>query len=93
MSAADSTTVERVRLRQSRAEPTVARLRLSHLLASVELRAPAMPPSAILMVRSMADPLPGRITQDFGPGARASADWERAARPQGKNSWAKGQSA
>jgi hypothetical protein len=38
-----------------------------------------MPPSAILLVRAMADPLPGRITKGFAPAALASAEWERAA--------------
>jgi hypothetical protein len=79
MLAADHTTLERVRLRHSQAEPTLARLRLSHLLSTVELQPRAMPPAAILMVHAMDDPLPGRITQELGPGARLSGEWERAA--------------
>lgn len=73
------TTLERVRLRGARVEAPVARLRLSHLLASASLQPPAMPPSALLLVRAMSDPLPGRITRAFTPGALASAEWERAA--------------
>ena len=60
MGLSDQTTLERVRLRRARVDAPVARLRLSHLLASASLKPPAMPPSAILLVRAMADPLPGR---------------------------------
>ena len=73
------TTLDRVRLRGGRVGAPVARLRLSHLLASASLRPPAMPPSALLLVRCMGDPLPGRITRAFTPGSLASAEWERAA--------------
>jgi hypothetical protein len=66
-------------LRKVRVDAPVARLRLSHLLASASLKPPGMPPSAILLVRAMADPLPGRITKAFAPAALASAEWERAA--------------
>ena len=79
MALADHTILGRVRLRQARADPTVARLRLSRLLGSVSLQPPAMPPSAILMVRAMDDPLPGRISLECGPGARVNPDWERSA--------------
>jgi len=81
MSLADQTSLECVRLHFKRtpAEATVARSRLSNLLASVSLRPPAMPPSAILLVREMADPLPGQITGGLAPGALASAEWEAAA--------------
>jgi len=66
-------------LRRARVDGPVARLRLSHLLASASLNPPGMPPSAILLVRTMADPLPGRITKAFAPAALAGAEWERAA--------------
>jgi hypothetical protein len=79
MPLTETTTVEHVRLKRSRAGPTVAKLRLAHLLAPLSLQPPAMPPSSILIVRSMADPLPGRITRGFGPAARAATEWERAA--------------
>jgi hypothetical protein len=42
-----------------------------------------MPLSAILLVRDMADPLPGRITSEFAPAARTPADWKRAAQDLG----------
>jgi hypothetical protein len=71
--------VEHVRLKRAPVQGPVARLRLSHLLSSATLKPPAMPPSAILFVRAMADPLPGRITNGFAPGSLASAEWETAA--------------
>jgi hypothetical protein len=74
------TTIERVRLRQARVEAPVARLRLSYMLSSVSFRPPVMPPGAVLIVRSMADPLPGRIAKKFDAGVLASGEWERAAR-------------
>ncbi len=82
MLLAESTTVEHVRLRRARVDAPVARLRLSHLLSSASLQPPAMPPSAILLVRTMDDPLPGRIAKGFAPGSIASVEWERAARNQ-----------
>jgi hypothetical protein len=57
----------------------VARLRLSYLFGPLSLRPPAMPPSAVLLVREMKDPLPGRITRDFGPAPVVTPEWERAA--------------
>jgi hypothetical protein len=38
-----------------------------------------MAPSAVLVVRSMSDPLPGRIAKDFSSAAIPSADWQSAA--------------
>jgi hypothetical protein len=82
MNLSDHTTLERVRLkfRRTPEHATVARSRLSHLLASVSLTPPSMPPSAILLVRDMTDPLPGRISVGFAPGPIATAEWETAAR-------------
>ncbi len=79
MAAPGDTTLEHIRLRRTRADPTVARLRMSHLLGPLSLRPPAMPPSAVLLVREMKDPLPGRITRYFGPAPVATPEWERAA--------------
>jgi hypothetical protein len=79
MALTNQTTLGRVRLRGARSDPMLTRLRLSHLLSSCSLQPPAMPPSAILFVREMDDPLPGCIARDFGPAPLASAEWERAA--------------
>lgn len=56
-----------------------ARLALAAALDRAELRPAGFPPSAVLIVRHMDDPLPRRLAphpQPSGPGA----DWERAAR-------------
>jgi hypothetical protein len=84
MWAAGSATLEHVRLKRSPVEAPVARLRLSCLLSSVTLRPPSMPPSALLIVRSMKDPLPGRIAtgNEFAMAATPSFEWESAARSE-----------
>jgi hypothetical protein len=79
MFADGRTTLNRVQLRRANVEPGVARLRLSHLLSTASLRPPALPPAAILVVRKMADPLPGEIAEEFVAGASATSEWEAAA--------------
>ena len=58
---------------------TDLRLRLGHLLNSADLHPLTIPPSAILIVKELADPLPGRFgySQD---GTRINADWEQCVR-------------
>jgi len=73
-------TIERVRVKRTRADLPAARARLSYLLSSASLQPPAMPPSSILLVRTMEDPLPGRIAREFVPGALATVEWQNAAR-------------
>jgi hypothetical protein len=80
--AVEGATIEHVRLRRAQVEPPVARLRLSHLLSSVALHPTAMSPSALLIVRSMSDPLPGRIARQFAAAPVASNEWESAAQSQ-----------
>jgi len=79
MGLLDQVSLEHVRLRGAGVDAPVARLRLSSLLASASLQPPAMPPSAVLVVRSMADPLPGRLVADLKPAAIARPEWEHAA--------------
>lgn len=79
MGLLDQIELEHVRLHGARAEPVIARLRLSSLLTSASLQPTAMPPQAVLVVRHMDDPLPGRIAPGFEPAAIASLAWERAA--------------
>ena len=71
------TRVERVRLRGDALDPTLARLRLGSLLAGTELRPSGLPPSAVLCVRQIVDPLPGALRLDTA-GVRAPPEWERA---------------
>lgn len=75
-----STTIDRLRVKAEpeRADQAAAlRLRLSHLLGTAELIPPGFPPSAILIVRRLADPLPGRLAGDERA-MRADPDWDRA---------------
>ena len=73
-----TTTIEHVRLRGAPVDAPVARQRLSYLFSSTALSPTAMPPSAVLVVRSMSDPLPGRIARELGSAAAPSVEWENA---------------
>ena len=79
MHAASSVTVEHIRLRGAQMDAPAARQRLSYLLSSVALRPSRMSPSAILVVRSMRDPLPGAIAKPFASAPLPSPAWENAA--------------
>jgi hypothetical protein len=79
MAQALSTTIEHVRLRRARLEAPAARQRLSYLFSSAALRPTAMPPAAVLVVRCMSDPLPGRIAREIESAAAPSVEWENAA--------------
>src|SRR5579862_7208376 len=48
----------------------------------MSLRPAVMPPSAVLLVRGMDDPVPGTIGANFEHNTRASAAWERAIKSQ-----------
>lgn len=73
--------VGRVQVRRSAGAAegeTAVRLRLGRLLGSASWQSSALPPATILIVRHLADPLPGRIAS--GPDSiRVAAAWERAA--------------
>jgi hypothetical protein len=79
MHAASEVTVEHVRLRGAQMDAPAARQRLSYLLSSVAFRPSRISPSAVLVVRSMSDPLPGAIAKQFSSASYASAAWENAA--------------
>jgi hypothetical protein len=72
----ERTVLERVRVRGD-AEASTARLRLGNLLAGAELRPAGLPPSALLCVRRVVDPLPGALPLDTHD-ARPPPEWERA---------------
>jgi hypothetical protein len=71
------TTVARLRLSGTAADPLAARLRIDRALNETSLAPPALPPSAILCIRRLADPLPGSIGSrgDWSPRHVA---WRRA---------------
>lgn len=70
-------TIRRARLRNTDVDATTARLRLEPQLGTAELRPRGLAPSAVLCVRRVADPLPGRIELDSTQ-ARPPPEWERA---------------
>ncbi|MGH2459329.1 MAG: hypothetical protein ACRDIY_10740, partial [Chloroflexota bacterium] len=79
MLADNKTHVGTLRLRTSPSEGSRVRLAVSSLLQSAELRPAALPPSAILVVRRVADPLPRHIAAQPG-NPRVNRAWEAAAR-------------
>ncbi len=71
--------VSRLRVRGRVADPLLTRLRASVALSSAALAPPGLSPAAILVVRRLDDPLPGRLPVSR-PGAVVSAEWENAVR-------------
>jgi hypothetical protein len=61
------------------ADPTTLRLRVDHLLGTADLQPPGMPPTTVLIVRCVSDPLPGGLAPDRQQ-ARIDRPWEKAAR-------------
>jgi len=53
------------------------RLSLNRLLGSADWRPPGMPPTAVLVVRHMPDPLPGKLVSNLSA-VRVSQVWETA---------------
>ncbi|HEY1902805.1 MAG TPA: hypothetical protein VGG56_10260 [Terracidiphilus sp.] len=77
-----ATTIEYLQLRGAMVDAPIARQRLSYLFSSTVLQPYVMAPSAVLVVRSMSDPLPGRIALEFASAAAPSMEWENAAKVQ-----------
>lgn len=76
----DRTRIGTLRVRGGRESANV-RLAVSGTLDRADLRPSGLPPAAVLIVRRMADPLPGRIAA-HRRSATADPAWERAARDQ-----------
>ncbi|KAA3661193.1 MAG: hypothetical protein DWQ04_17195, partial [Chloroflexi bacterium] len=57
-----------------------ARLRVSHLLSSAEIRPFSLPPTAIFLVHHLTDPLPGQMAANEA--VRVRSQWETAVRQQ-----------
>src|SRR3954451_9506808 len=53
--------VRKMRVRGAEADPLAVRSRLSSLFGSLDLRPRGLPASSILCVRSLRDPLPGKM--------------------------------
>jgi hypothetical protein len=70
--------IGRLRVQGGYNEAVALRLRLSQLLGSANLTPPGMAPTAVLIVRQLSDPLPGKLAvRHAATGNRA---WEEAAR-------------
>lgn len=67
-------------------EKVALRLKLGQLLGGAELYPPEMPPSAILMIQRLKDPLPGRMLPDSSA-VRVDPEWERAVRGALSDLW------
>ncbi|HEU0300490.1 MAG TPA: hypothetical protein VFR37_13565, partial [Longimicrobium sp.] len=63
-----------------------ARLRVQRLLDAAELEPPGLPPASVLVVRTLADPLPGRMAPRPGQ-AHVPAEWEAAVRAALAGRW------
>jgi hypothetical protein len=66
-----------LRVRSAGTERAALRLAVARQLGTVDLAPAALPPSAVLVVRRLADPLPGRVGAHPSR-FRAPADWDRA---------------
>ncbi len=73
----DETVIGALRVRGARDNTPALRLGLANLLNTTDLRPVGVSPSAVLIVRHMADPLPGRLAP-HRPAVRVDAAWERA---------------
>lgn len=71
--------IDRLRLRARGGDALGRRLRTASLLDQGDYRPPGVPPSAILVVRTLQDPFPGRLTITPAD-VRLNPAWERAVR-------------
>ncbi|HEX5165032.1 MAG TPA: hypothetical protein VFV93_06515, partial [Thermomicrobiales bacterium] len=76
----------RLRCRGEVAGETALRLRVDHLLGSADIQPVGMSPSAVLIVRRLADPLPGRLAP-HEPRVRVDRSWEQATRSALASVW------
>jgi hypothetical protein len=75
--SAPPTTVARLALRGLRPGDTAMALQASRLVGAIAARPSGLPPAAVLCVRRLSDPLPGRLRLDAGA-IRPPPAWEAA---------------
>jgi hypothetical protein len=75
------TYLQRLRLWHLGGNGSATCLAVERLLNNIDLRPPGMLPSAVLVVRRMSDPQPGRLAPRLGA-VRVHTAWEQAARQQ-----------
>ena len=71
--------VNKLRVRNYKGDPLSIRLQLANLLNTGEFHPPGIPPTAILVVRRLVDPLPGRLVSTR-QAVRVDVAWETAVR-------------
>ena len=69
--------IGRLRITGTRGDPVSARLRAARLLDADVFRPPGLPPSAILCIRALRDPLPGQFPMSSSA-IRPPGNWSRA---------------
>lgn len=79
MLPSESAYVGQLQVRCAAAQRTAAR-RLGDPVKRADLVPRDAPPSSVLVVRKLTDPLPGQLSTDPRRGQRALGDWEQAAR-------------
>ncbi len=77
MCASSPVIIRRLRLRTAGGDSITSRLRIGGLLERLPWQATGLGPSAILCIRSLRDPLPGRLSLS-SPHARRMETWETA---------------
>ncbi|HEX8137128.1 MAG TPA: hypothetical protein VF544_06015 [Pyrinomonadaceae bacterium] len=74
----EKSVVARLRVRGAGLDPALARLRIASLLSAVSLHPSGLPPSAILVIKQLRDPLPGQVPLYQSGLLRPPARWEQA---------------
>lgn len=74
---ANGNLIERLRVRNAVSDPLLARLRISSVLGAMDFRPPGVPETAIVFIRTLRDPLPGRWRLG-GVGAPPPGVWRQA---------------
>lgn len=75
----NSVTIGKLRATGQPGKAMALRPAVERLLAGADLQPPGAPPAAVLIVRRLVDPQPGRMAAGLGA-ARVRAEWERAVR-------------
>jgi hypothetical protein len=76
---AHGTVISRLRLRGASADPLAMRQRLDNVLSMTEMEPAGLPATAIVVIRTLRDPLPGRLRLKH-PGQPPPLAWQQAVR-------------
>jgi len=76
--AFSGTTITRLRVKSARLDPLTTQLRAARLVQVCDLQPHALPPAAILCIRTLRDPLPGKLALHHSLSVRPAPEWQRA---------------